>query len=132
VASTPVGGGDQNAAHFSACAENRRLQPAQQSRHSLSGDELALLYPSGLGMRLEDFLALPLERRQTFRLIVGHFFFGLHYALPSMARYIVFLRAPLARVRSHIRQHLRFDSRFFHEGREVDLTTVVNEGLSLV
>jgi hypothetical protein len=93
-------------------------------------ETLALLYPSHLGMSVGEFLALPPARRGAFRLIMGHFFFGLHNVIPAPVRYIAFLRAPLARIRSHIQQHLRFNTRFFHDGRDIDIVTVVNEGLS--
>src|SRR5579871_3371590 len=103
-------------------------------RNALAGfyqpEQLALLYPAGLGMTFENFLVLPEAEREKFRLIVGHLFFGLHRAVPHGARYIAFLRTPRARIRSHVLQHMRFNSRFFHEGREIDIATAVNEGLT--
>lgn len=93
-------------------------------------NDVALLYPAALGMTVAYFLTLPAAQRSLYQFIMGHFFFGLHKALPGPTRYIAFLREPIARVRSQIQQHLRFKSRFYHDGQEIDLVTAVNEGLS--
>lgn len=47
---------------------------------------------------LSDFKALPPQRLAEMRLVMGHFPFGLHEAMPGPARYATMMRDPLDRV----------------------------------
>ncbi len=60
--------------------------------------EIAYLYPGETGFPIPDLRALPLEQRRAFRLILGHYQFGVHEALPQQAEYVTIVREPAARV----------------------------------
>ncbi len=62
--------------------------------------EIAYLYPSAPGFLVSDLRALPLEQRRALRVVIGHFQFGMHEALPQEAEYITVVREPSARVLS--------------------------------
>ena len=62
--------------------------------------EIAYLYPTPPGFLVSDLRALPLEQRRRFRMIMGHFQFGMHEALPQQSEYITIVREPAARVLS--------------------------------
>jgi hypothetical protein len=76
-------------------------------RHALEA-----LYPAPDRMYLYDrhdldravdphrFADLPLEERARLRLVMGHFPFGLHDAVPGPSRYVTMLRHPVDRVAS--------------------------------
>ena len=98
--------------------------------HGLPEDRFALIYPYALGISAMECLSLPESTRRRFDLIIGHFFYGIHRITPRPARYATFVRDPMERIRSHFWQHRNFNSQFKHEGRPVELVTVVNEGLS--
>ncbi len=69
--------------------------------------EIAYLYPSAPGFLVNDLRALPLEQLKALRLIIGHFQFGMHEALPQEAEYITIVREPGARVLSQYRYLLQ-------------------------
>ena len=64
--------------------------------------EIAYLYPTPPGFLVNDLRALPLEQRKSFRIVMGHYQFGMHEALPedSEFEYITVVREPLARILS--------------------------------
>lgn len=65
--------------------------------------EIAYLYPGPPGFLVPDLRALPLEQRRTFRVVIGHYQFGMHWALPQPSEYITIVREPVARVLSQYR-----------------------------
>lgn len=91
---------------------------------------VARLYEHELSMGVRDFTALPLARRSVFRLIIGHYYYGLHPFAGRPARYCTFVREPLERIRSHYQQHLQAGTVFDFGDGPVDLVTVINEGLT--
>jgi len=62
--------------------------------------EIAYLYPTAPGLLVNDLRALPIEQRRSYRIVVGHFQFGMHRALPQESEYIAIVREPSARVLS--------------------------------
>jgi hypothetical protein len=65
--------------------------------------EVAYLYPDPPGFLPCDFGLLPLEQRARFRLVVGHYHYGVHQFLPQKSTYITIVRDPVRRVISHFR-----------------------------
>ena len=63
--------------------------------------EIAYLYPEPPGFLVRDLRALPLEQRRAYRLVIGHFQFWMHEALPQRSDYVTIVREPGARVLSH-------------------------------
>lgn len=63
--------------------------------------EIAYLYPTVPGLLVKDLRDLPVEQRRSFRIVVGHFQFGMHEALPQQCEYVTIVRDPVARVVSH-------------------------------
>jgi hypothetical protein len=79
----------------------------------------------------DDFAGLPEVERDRPRLIMGHFYYGLHEHVPRPSRYLTIIRDPVDRVASlyhHYRRvaELRPDSRAGKEGQ-----AIVNEDMSL-
>ncbi len=62
--------------------------------------EIAYLYPTPPGFLINDLRALPIEQRRSYRIVIGHFQFGMHQALPQQSEYITVVREPSARVLS--------------------------------
>ncbi len=62
--------------------------------------EIAYLYPTPPGFLVTDLRALPLEQRRGYRMVMGHYQFGMHEALPQESEYITIVREPAARVLS--------------------------------
>jgi hypothetical protein len=99
---------------------------AAQLRYS----ETLLVYPgSDVGISLADLDAMPVYQKQQFRLIIGHFHFGLHTQLPQSARYMTVLREVESRLRSNILHHAADATVFAQDGMTVSLSTAVNEGI---
>jgi hypothetical protein len=65
--------------------------------------EIAYLYPGDPGMLVSDLRALPLDQRRGYRVVIGHYQFGMHWALPQKSEYITIVREPGARVFSQYR-----------------------------
>jgi hypothetical protein len=91
---------------------------------------VARVYEHELSMPLQAFIALPEATRAAFRLIIGHFYYGLHPFAARPARYCTFVREPLERIRSQYHQHLQAGTVFDLGDGPVDLVTVINEGLT--
>jgi hypothetical protein len=65
--------------------------------------QIAYLYPDPPGFLLCEFGSLPLEQRARFRLVLGHYHYGVHRFLPQESSYISIVRDPVRRVISHFR-----------------------------
>lgn len=65
--------------------------------------EVAYLYPDPPGFLNDNLGLLPLEQRATFRLVVGHFQYGIHRFLPQRWTYVTIVRDPVSRVISQYR-----------------------------
>jgi hypothetical protein len=71
-------------------------QPRIDTHYTLQG-------PAGWQGFAERFAAMPLEQRESYRVIIGHMKFGLHEFVPGPSRYITFLRHPVDRFVSYYR-----------------------------
>ena len=56
------------------------------------------VFPDGNDMRVNDFIKLSIENKQTVRFIRGHIDFGLHRHIPHPSTYITLLRDPVERI----------------------------------
>lgn len=65
--------------------------------------EIAYLYPDPPGLLTYKLELLPLEQRRGFRLVIGHFQYGMHDLFPQKCKYVTIVREPVARVVSHYR-----------------------------
>jgi Sulfotransferase family len=76
-------------------------------REAISGNykasQIAYLYPDPPGFLACEFGSLPLEQRARFRLVLGHYHYGVHRFLPQKSTYISIVRDPVRRVISHFR-----------------------------
>jgi hypothetical protein len=63
--------------------------------------EVAYLYPDPPGFPVRNLRDLPLSQRAQFRLVVGHFQYGIHNEVPNESSYFTVVRDPIARVWSH-------------------------------
>jgi hypothetical protein len=68
-----------------------------------SASQVAYLYPDPPGFLFCEFGSLPLEQRARFRLVLGHYHYGVHRFLPQKSTYISIVRDPVRRVISHFR-----------------------------
>ncbi|MFL6352481.1 MAG: DUF4118 domain-containing protein [Bryobacteraceae bacterium] len=68
-----------------------------------SASQVAYLYPDPPGFLFCDLGSLPLEQRARFRLVLGHYHYGMHRFLPQKSTYISIVRDPVRRVISHFR-----------------------------
>lgn len=78
--------------------------------------EIAYLYPTPPGFPVGDLRALPLEQRGALRIVLGHYQFGMHEALPQKSEYITIVREPSARVLSHYAYLLQTQPEQISEG----------------
>jgi hypothetical protein len=65
--------------------------------------EMAYLYPDPPGLLTYKLDLLPLEQRRGFRLVIGHFQYGMHDLFPQECTYVTIVREPVARIISHFR-----------------------------
>ncbi|HEY7304548.1 MAG TPA: hypothetical protein VH601_10560 [Bryobacteraceae bacterium] len=65
--------------------------------------EIAYLYPDPPGLLTYKLDLLPLEQRRAFRLVIGHFQYGMHDLFPQECQYVTIVREPVARIVSHFR-----------------------------
>jgi hypothetical protein len=65
--------------------------------------EIAYLYPDPPGLLTYKLELLPLEQRRAFRLVIGHFQYGMHDLFPQECQYVTIVRKPFARIVSHFR-----------------------------
>jgi hypothetical protein len=63
--------------------------------------QVAYLYPHPPGFLVSNLGLLPLEQRARFRLVMGHFQYGIHEFLPQEYTYVTIVRDPVERVISH-------------------------------
>lgn len=62
--------------------------------------EIAYIYPDAPGFLIPNLGVLPLEQRAKFRLVIGHFQFGVHTFFPQECLYVSIVRDPVQRVLS--------------------------------
>ncbi len=92
--------------------------------------EALLVYPDGdLGITYEECVALPAAQLARFRWIYGHYKTGLHRYAASRARYVTFVREPLARLRSNVAHHAAAGTSFAVDGIGVRPSEFINGGL---
>lgn len=65
--------------------------------------EVAYVYPDPPGFLSDNLALLPLQQRAGFRLVVGHFQYGIQQFLPQKSLYVSIVRDPVARVISEFR-----------------------------
>ncbi|HEY7209894.1 MAG TPA: DUF4118 domain-containing protein [Bryobacteraceae bacterium] len=65
--------------------------------------EIAYVYPDPPGMLCGELSLLPLEQRRGFRLVAGHFQYGIHNFFPQDSVYVTIVREPVARIVSEHR-----------------------------
>ncbi len=63
--------------------------------------QVAYLYPHPPGLLVSNLGLLPLDQRARFRLVMGHFEYGIHEFLPQESSYVTIVRDPIKRVISH-------------------------------
>ncbi len=84
--------------------------------------EIAYVYPDPPGFPIPDLCQLPLQQRSWFRLVIGHFRYGVHEWFPGESTYVTVVRHPLARVISHYLFLSETNPAVFTEGkRRLDL-----------
>jgi hypothetical protein len=80
-------------------------------RHMLEAaypsDLRAFIYASA-GIPTNEFASLPADVRAHFRLVFGHYSYGLHESVPGPWRYVTIVREPVARFVSDYQRALRF------------------------
>jgi tetratricopeptide (TPR) repeat protein len=102
-----------------------RNRLSEQLRYS----ETLLVYPgSAVGISVGDLEFMPIHQKQQFRLIIGHFTFGIHKFLPQPWQYMTVLREAASRVRSNVMHHAAAGTIFNYEGAKYPLSFAVNEG----
>jgi len=115
--------------HIQKCA-GTSLRSSLQERLPQSAS--LMIYPGGIpGLSLQELNSLPLHQRQSLRLLIGHTYFGIGKFLGQQARYLTFLRDPLARLKSNYWHHRVAGMDAIEIGGvSVPLHVAVNEGLS--
>ncbi|HEY7306100.1 MAG TPA: hypothetical protein VH601_18385, partial [Bryobacteraceae bacterium] len=94
--------------------------------------EIAYLYPTLPGFLVGDLRALPVEQRRSYRIVIGHFQFGMHEALPQQSEYITIVREPVARVLSQYAYFLQTEpSRLSPSGSLMPLEEVFERRLAV-
>jgi len=91
--------------------------------------ETLLVYPgSTVGISIEGLAAMPVHQKRQFRLVYGHFPFGLHALMPPPCEYVTFLRAAGSRIRSNVMHHATNGTRFERDGEAISPSVAINEG----
>ena len=97
---------------------------------SVPPGEGLFVYPDWeLGVTFAECLEIPPAQFARFRWIYGHYKTGLHRHGDGRARYVTFIRDPLARLRSNIAHHAAMGTIFVAAGQSVPPATFINEGL---
>jgi Sulfotransferase family len=63
----------------------------------------------------DEIRRVPLEVRSQAKLVMGHFYYGVHNHIPQKCSYVTLLRDPIARVVSRYRHIVRNPSDHFHD-----------------
>lgn len=87
-------------------------------------DQIALIYDRPPGRSLRAFLSGVDGPGKRYRLVHGHFAFGLHHHLGAHARYLTFLRHPVQRVASLYFHNYCYPHSAYHD-------VIHSQGLSL-
>ena len=80
-----------------------------------------------------QFKSLPLEQRAQYRLVRGHFYFGLHRFIPRPSTYVTFLRHPIERAVSFYYYARSKPDHYLYpllSAGEIDLKTLLDRGLT--
>jgi hypothetical protein len=72
--------------------------------------EVAYIYPDPPGFPVSNLRDLPLSQRAHFRLVVGHFQYGIHEDVPNDYSYFTIVRNPLRRVWSQYQYMVEYGS----------------------
>lgn len=78
--------------------------------------QLAYLYPHPPGFLVSDLGLLPLEQRAKFRLVIGHFQYGIHEFFPQEYAYVTIVRDPVDRVISQYHYLLQTQPQITFDG----------------
>lgn len=94
--------------------------------------EIAYLYPEPPGFLVEDLSVLPFQQRCGFRLVIGHFRYGVHSWLPQESTYATVARNPISRVFSQylFLQHTR-PAFMTERGRPLELEELLERNASV-
>ncbi len=91
--------------------------------------ERLFVYEAPFGLTLPELAALSMEQRRAARLVAGHAYYGIDRFLGMPARYVTFLREPMARLRSHAAHYAAAGTSFGSTGELLALASVVENGL---
>ncbi len=84
--------------------------------------EVAYLYPDPPGFPADYVPKLPPQQRASFRLIIGHFLYGVHRWFLEPSTYVTVVREPFSRITSHYRYLCKTNPGVISEGgRLLDL-----------
>ena len=93
---------------------------------------IAYLYPDVPGFPIRDLKELPLQQRSALQLVVGHFQYGVHDAVPGASSYATVVREPLCRVWSHYNYMVqRRDAAILSGGRALSLGEALESGATV-
>ena len=79
----------------------------------------------------DRFGGLSTERRSQLRMVMGHFYYGLHIDVPGPARYATVVRDPVDRVVSHYHHYRTMASDGGESRQSAERRLIVEEGLDL-
>ena len=95
-----------------------------------AGDAMFLYPDRTTGLSVGEFEELPVVQRDTFRLIMGHVYYGLDQSISRPSSYVTILREPMARLRSHFYHHVHAGTEFMMNGNSLPVEVVVQHALS--
>jgi hypothetical protein len=99
---------------------------AGQLRYS----ETLLVYPgSDVGLSVDQLAVMPAYQKRQFRVVFGHYHFGLHRHFPQPSHYVAVLREARSRLRSNVMHYAAAGTAFAFEGAPVPPSVGINEGL---
>lgn len=90
--------------------------------------------PSVVGRTPEDFKQMPVEERLRYRVVRGHFGYGMHETIGEPAIYVTVLREPLDRAVSHFHYARKRKDHYLHNkivSENLGLKEYVVNGISL-
>jgi len=93
-------------------------------------------FPGGrerLEKSINKFISFPENKKRKYRLLRGHFSFGLHRSMPGPCTYITILRDPVKRVASHYRYVKHTEKHALHQQivtEKMDLASYVTSGIN--
>jgi hypothetical protein len=96
-------GGDSEAVLFMHISKTAGTAFREAMVKNYKQSEVAYIYPDPPGFLSDNLALLPLQQRSRFRLVVGHFQYGIQQFLPQKSVYVSIVRDPVARVISEFR-----------------------------